>query len=287
MKHRLITNWLKFLNKLTGKKFLYINPNHHNGLGKTAVWCDFGFWYVGNVYDTSDMAYSIAQNGAIEPQESQLVDNLLAQLVQAKSQDDRLVFYDIGANTGFYGVLAAKKHGAIVEAFEPVTAHIDCIQETCRLNNLSSIHIHTMGLGAKSDRLSITLAGSGSSLRSGFLGTQSYPTSTVPVEPLDTLQLAAPDFIMMDVEGYEWEVLQGAHKTIANAKPICFMEIAKTFHSRDIKNERFDDTIQFFTDLGYTVYLHHDNKLLPMPATPIPDGTQMYLFLPPDTVVRV
>ena len=38
------------------------------------------------------------------------------------------------------------------------------------------------------------------------------------------------DFIKVDVEGYELEVLKGSENTIKSFKPVIFIEIAKNFY---------------------------------------------------------
>ncbi|HET6992080.1 MAG TPA: FkbM family methyltransferase, partial [Bacteroidia bacterium] len=37
------------------------------------------------------------------------------------------------------------------------------------------------------------------------------------------------DFIKIDVEGYEYHVLQGAEKTIENSRPVFFIEVVDDF----------------------------------------------------------
>lgn len=54
----------------------------------------------------------------------------------------------------------------------------------------------------------------------------------VPVQPLDALGLARVDFIKIDVEGMELEVLEGAAGIIARQKPQMLIEVIKTDRSR-------------------------------------------------------
>ncbi len=196
-----------------------------------------------------------------------------------QKEKGQIVFYDIGANTGFYGVMAAKRYKASVESFEPLSEHVACIRETTHINDLNTINIHTIALGSENSEAELSLAGSGSTLTKGFLGNDNNPKRKVLIKKLDEMDLPSPHFIKIDVEGYKYNVLQGAKGTIKKSLPICFVEISKTFKSRNLVNDSFDKTIGFFTELGYQAYLHN-KKLIPVNAATIPDGVHMYLFVP-------
>lgn len=265
----IVTSWFK---KLTGKQLFYITPSNHNSLGKTAAWCDMGFWYVGNVYDSADIAYGIAQNGVVEKEDTDLVVGILSKL-------DHPVVYDIGANTGYYGILAATKFNATVHSFEPIPEHILCINESARINRVEDkLTTHTIALGSERGNLELSLAGSGSTLTKDFLGESSAPSLKVSVETLDSLNLPAPHFIKIDVEGYEWEVLQGARETISKHRPICFIEIAKEFPERKFIHPHFTDIIKFFDEQGYKIERNTVQGLVGIEN--IPDGVSMYLCTP-------
>lgn len=257
---------------ITGKKLFYITPNQHNALGKTAAWSDIGFWYVGNVYDSADIAYGIAQNGVVEKEDSDLVISILRKI-------EHPIVYDIGANTGYYGILSATKFGATVHSFDPIPEHIYCIKKSAQLNNISEqITTHTIALGNAKNTLQLSIAGSGSSLSKKFIDSSDKQKMSVPVETLDSLNLPAPHFIKIDVEGYEWEVLQGAKKIIEKHRPICFIEIAKTFPERNFTHPNWNDIMTFFIENNYTIQRNTPTGLVD--SKEIPDGVHMYLFTP-------
>ena len=264
----------RLFEKVTSKRLFYLTPNKHNSLGKTAAWSPLGFWYVGNVYESADIAYGIAQNGQVEKDDTALVVKILSNL-------DRPVVYDIGANTGYYGILSATKFGAQVHSFEPIPENISCINESARINGASDkVTAHTIALGSQQDVLELSLAGSGSTLTKKFLGnTSAVPTLKVAVETLDSFNLPAPHFIKIDVEGYEWEVLKGARETITKYKPICFIEIAKVFSERNFRHQNWDEIIHFFQALDYQMQRNTPNGLVDLTEN-IPNGVYMYLFTP-------
>ncbi len=56
----------------------------------------------------------------------------------------------------------------------------------------------------------------------------SKPTITVPLMTLDSLELPRLDFLKIDVEGMEEDVLKGALETIKRCKPQIFIEVLKS-----------------------------------------------------------
>jgi FkbM family methyltransferase len=71
---------------------------------------------------------------------------------------------------------------------------------------------------------------------------------TVRVSPLDALDLATCDFLKIDVEGWESEVLRGARQTILRCRPLIYVE-----------NDRADQQavlIELLSELGYDLYWH-------------------------------
>lgn len=88
-----------------------------------------GFWYCGNVYDMADIAYGISINGLAEKEETFLVQKILKQLPKD------YVFLDIGANTGYYGIMSAFLYPeSKTFSFEPIKNHYDSIRESAYLN---------------------------------------------------------------------------------------------------------------------------------------------------------
>ncbi len=276
---------LRGLEKISGKRFVYV-PKNRKVAGKTAVKSDDGFWYVGDVTDTHDLAYGILYNGSVEKEETSLVKRVLQKMLGAQAG---LNFYDVGANTGYYGIMAAFLGNKTVKtfSFEPLSDCAWSIEQSAQLNNLQDhIKVFRTALGSTAGSATLFVSGSGSTLHKDFLGRPDAPEQTVLVQTLDEIieknNLPAPDFIKIDVEGHELSVLQGGQKILGQHKPIMFIEIAKTLKNlgRKFINEEFDKTFKMLTSLGYDVLCLEGAKLFPVDENYHVDGVHMFLCVP-------
>jgi len=273
--------FIKFLEKIINKKIVYYSKNENNVLGKTAIKSSLGFWYVGDVLNTADISYGILNNGVVEKEETYLVVRILKKLVK----DKNICFYDIGANTGYYGILAGYlgKGGIKSYSFEPVKEFCSCIQESVSLNHLEDIiRVFNFALGDRNGKENLYLNGSGSSFNRDFVEKTSLPKRIVEIKKLDdTIQnnnLENPDFIKIDVEGYEYNVLRGAEKTIKGSLPILFIEIIYSLENGFI-NKNYKQTLDFINNLGYKIFCLDNNKLIEVKNNFRPKRVKMFLCL--------
>jgi FkbM family methyltransferase len=138
------------------------------------------------------------------------------------------VFADVGANVGMYTVFAALARDARVVAFEPESRNYAVLNENLRLNNL---HERVLALcAALSDhsgveRLYLSEVGAGGSCHS--LGEEvgfdlkpraaAFVQGTVALR-FDDLAVPCPDYIKIDVDGFEHKVIRGMEKTLREGK---------------------------------------------------------------------
>lgn len=59
---------------------------------------------------------------------------------------------------------------------------------------------------------------------------------TVDCKKIDSLDMPKPDFMKIDVEGFELDVINGALETIQRHKPSIFIEIHSSALGSEIKN---------------------------------------------------
>lgn len=122
------------------------------------------------------------------------------------------VFFDIGGFDGFTSqefIRHCPEYGG-VHLFEPEPANFArCVDALAAVPRVS---LHNVGLGAEKKTLTITSAGSGSSI-------SEHGSQTIHVERLDSLGLPAPTFLKIDIEGAELSALAGARETIGRSHP--------------------------------------------------------------------
>jgi FkbM family methyltransferase len=143
-------------------------------------------------------------------------------------EDD--LFVDVGANVGTYVVLAAGVAGARCVAVEPVPASFATLEENVRLNGLEArVELHNVGVAAEAGTRPFTtrldannrMLGPGEALEAGA-------TTDVPVTTLDAVVGdREPLCLMIDVEGFEAEVVAGGAATLA--RPSLKIVVMETF----------------------------------------------------------
>ena len=141
------------------------------------------------------------------------------------------VFYDIGANYGYYSLLLAPLANEI-HAFEPVRATYAVLEENISRNaGLDHVQLHRHGL-AESDgsaEINVFSSSGNNSLFDVVVGddVSQLGTETIDLRQLDALVaggLTPPGLIKMDVEGAELFVLRGARRTLATHLPTLLLE---------------------------------------------------------------
>lgn len=144
------------------------------------------------------------------------------------------IFIDVGANTGFYTVLACKASPEVsVLSFEPYPIVKESLKRNIALNNLESrVHIYGFALSNSVGEFPLYvpddshgLMETSCSLESSF---KEHLKGTVRVEvkKLDLMNIVDPvSVIKVDIEGHEHAFLEGAEKTIRKNRPIIFCEL--------------------------------------------------------------
>jgi FkbM family methyltransferase len=157
------------------------------------------------------------------------------------------VVWDIGANVGFYSLLAARLVGASgsVIAFEPLPENIEYLRRHVELNRSTNIEVLEVAVGDSVGPGSFHL---GDNRSTGSLSMEDSDMS-VPVITLDHLmresQRRPPRLIKMDIEGGEVGALRGAADLLATASPIVLLAT----HGAD----RHRECVQILHSLGYTM----------------------------------
>jgi FkbM family methyltransferase len=156
----------------------------------------------------------------------------MAAVAAAVLPEDGVVL-DVGANIGLSALALAPllPRGRIL-ALEPSPRSAAALRCTLALNGLENrVAVEAVAMGAAPGETEFHDAAhsAGAHLMDpGTLGGEALPRVRVPVETVDALVarhgLARLDFIKVDVEGFESEVLDGARATLARFRPVVFAE---------------------------------------------------------------
>lgn len=143
-------------------------------------------------------------------------------------------FVDVGANIGYLSLVAAAavQSNGRVYAFEPVHSTFEILEKNKELNGFKHIQTHQFALGNTTESLTIYPEKENRGGAS-ITNKRSDKGEEIQVKRLDDLHIGQKvNLLKVDVEGFEWEVLKGAAKTIQKDKPIIIVE-----YSRERNNE--------------------------------------------------
>lgn len=185
------------------------------------------------------------------------------------------VVVDVGAFIGEESLLAAKLVGpkGKVYAFEPSPTHIKRLADNIRRNNTDNIEIIKYAVSNKKGIFPLYEAGSGSSFVKNeaeyHIRSKSIKPIYVKTVTLDEFVIRRRihhiDFIKIDVEGWDLQVLKGATKILrARDAPDVMIEVIDDvlskagFSSKDLVNYliRFGYTPYMFTNSGLVRYIN-------------------------------
>lgn len=188
------------------------------------------------------------------------IQNIFAQYLH---QGD--VFYDIGSNVGFFSIIAAQLVGdrGKVYAFEPGQENANSIRHNARLNKFKQIEVIEKAVSHSS--------GSGQLLLAQYSGGHALATADIPPDlagevtvdlvAIDDLiaqnKIAPPNFVKVDVEGAELDVLKGMKQTIQTHQPTIIYEIDDG--DRTAYERKYQELADFLESLNYQVTQTEDS----------------------------
>ena len=153
--------------------------------------------------------------------------------VVAREVKPGAVFYDVGANVGFYTLLASALVGpGKVFAFEPVPTNVYYLKRHLELNRIKNVELFEAAVSDQTGTLSFLEE---ETRAMGRL--QPGGNCTVQSVTLDSLfqqgEIAPPDFIKMDIEGAEYRALQGTRQVFHDFHPVLFLAT----HGKDVHGD--------------------------------------------------
>ncbi len=163
------------------------------------------------------------------------------------------VFVDVGANVGYYSVLAAKIVGesGLVFSVEPVPSTANILNYNIELNHLKNVRVLQKAAWKRKEILTIKVP-------KGYYGLASLNESKgnckiceVEGFPLDELGSMEIGLLKIDAEGSEYSILEGARKMLKHTR---YVVLEVSYQEKEIirllKQENF-----MIQKLEFTTYL--------------------------------
>jgi len=172
----------------------------------------------------------------------------------ARSIQPGMVVFDLGANVGFYTLVAAFSTGPTgrVFAFEPVPRNVSFLRQHLQYNRAFNVEIVE---AAVSERVGVANFETAESPSMGRLGPSG--TLTIATVTLDDMVFGRgtplPDVIKIDIEGGERAALEGARLLLERRHPIIFLAT----HGWAVHSE----CCAFLRGLGYSLSGIHGESL--------------------------
>jgi FkbM family methyltransferase len=217
---------------------------------RAPVLTPFGFYFIG---------MPSMENGSYEQQEVRIAQQFIGQTD---------IFINVGANYGYYCCLALQA-GARTIAFEPIEINLRLLYKNIIANGWQSkIEIFPLAIGERASLIEIYGAYTGASIIKGWAGNTSESLkSYTPISTLDTILgsrvCGQRCFILVDIEGAEFQMLKGAEEILKQKpKPIWMVEICVTEHQpKGVHiNPYLEATFDMFWSHGYRSFTATDQR---------------------------
>ena len=165
------------------------------------------------------------------------------------------VALDVGANVGGHTVRLAQLVGSegIVIAFEPQRVTFQTLCANAALNGLLNVHCYWAAVGAAPGRITLPALDYARPDNFGAVSLEAgRPESgtgeSVEVRTIDGFGLSHCEFMKIDVEGMELDVLRGATDTIRRCRPALYVE--------NNQKDKSAALVGFLRSMGYRLYWH-------------------------------
>jgi len=172
---------------------------------------------IGKDRDAAGIGQRLIFDHEFDPMGTKVVKSLVKQ---------GMTFIDVGANVGYYTLLAAGLVGerGAVYSFEPESKNYQDLTVNTNLNNFENVHLSQVAV-SNQDGMAKLFVSNVSSGRHSIVYDRQLKCDKVPVKmvKLDSV-LSKCDFIKIDTEGNDMQVIEGAENLIKN-NPIVMMEL--------------------------------------------------------------
>lgn len=145
------------------------------------------------------------------------------------------VVVDVGANLGAHTIAFAQtvtNTGAVI-AFEPQRGLYNMLCGSLALNSITNVDAYPYAVGRESGSTTIPPIDYDQPNNFGGVEMGNYPDGLrVRQVTIDSLHLANLDFLKIDVEGMELDVILGAERTLDRLRPVISAEADRDFTTK-------------------------------------------------------
>jgi len=203
---------------------------------------------------------SIYYEGCFEPITTSLINKFVK---------EGMTVLDIGANIGCHTLRFAKLVGdnGKVIAFEPMSWAFSKLNTNIALNGFKNITLEKIVLSNINQQNQLAYFRTSWKLDGKAVSeVKEYVDIFTLDEYVRKVNLAKIDFIKLDVDGYEYKVLEGVEVTIRRFKPLMLIELGK--YTLEAAGDSLENLVDLLLSLGYSFYSeenlekYEDKKIL-------------------------
>jgi FkbM family methyltransferase len=145
------------------------------------------------------------------------------------------VFYDVGANVGFFSVLGARQvtPSGSVYSFEPFLENVRVLRRNIELNGFGNVEVRPIAVGEKTGSGYLSPGKEKTQGRvsadDGGVGLKRVAVEVTTVdEEVHAGRIAPPDVVKIDIEGGEVAAIRGMLATLKEHRPLLICELHGT-----------------------------------------------------------
>jgi FkbM family methyltransferase len=192
------------------------------------------------------------------------------------------VVIECGAHHGAQSILLSRWAGpdGKVVAIEPMPENVSILTKNIEINGLTNVIVVDRAIGSCCGRLSMRLSSNGS-VRTG--GKHTISVESITLDALAEELKIVPTLLKIDVEGYEYEVLEGSRSILATT-PAVFVEVHTLMLTR--YGRKFEDLWTLIDPDKYDIFIQDEDFKEPEAySTATVPADRVHLFFRPRAAV--
>lgn len=171
---------------------------------------------------------------------------------------------DIGTNFGYPALEFSRRVGpnGKVFCFEPLPENFRKLKYHVQENNLKNINLFPIALGNSHSEIEMELGSPNNAGQAKIISSKksqenkklkNIKVQQIPLDSfIDEKNISKVDLLKIDVEGYEYKVLQGAKKLLQRDHPYLFIEVSDLLLKE--QNSSAQELMTFLTNHSYNLF---------------------------------